>query len=290
MVRQPWGGPWTEEKLERVRQYLGLYTTALKNQSFSLLYIDAFAGSGIRSLEHSTDNTLFEFEGMDQFVRGSARMALEVQPNFDRYVFIEKGRSNFRTLQANLRADYPDMADKMEFRNQDANLAVKEICVTTNWRSTRAVAFLDPYGMQVEWSTLEAIAATQRIDMWYLFPSHMGVARTVTHDPNIPPKFRAALNRIYGTSDWEDFFYKTSAQQDLFSAEGPRKQRVLSTDSIEVYTRKRLETIFKGGVAKKALRLNREGRNMYLLFFAVGNPAPKARKLALKFAKHVLEA
>ena len=51
MVRRPpgqqrFGGDWTEQKLEVVQKYLGAYTTALKNQPFKKLYIDAFAGSG----------------------------------------------------------------------------------------------------------------------------------------------------------------------------------------------------------------------------------------------------
>ncbi|WP_375494674.1 hypothetical protein [uncultured Nostoc sp.] len=43
-----------------------------------------------------------------------------------------------------------------------------------NWRSNRAVLFLDPFGMQIPWSTIEAIAHTEAIDLWYLFP--LGVA------------------------------------------------------------------------------------------------------------------
>ena len=47
MTNHPsFGGPWTQEKLEILRQYLDTYTTVLKNQPFNLTYIDAFAGSG----------------------------------------------------------------------------------------------------------------------------------------------------------------------------------------------------------------------------------------------------
>ena len=35
-----------------------------------------------------------------------------------------------------------------------------------DWSSHRAVLFLDPYGMQVEWTTIEAIARTGAIDLW----------------------------------------------------------------------------------------------------------------------------
>lgn len=40
------GGDWTERKLAIVREYLGRYTLALKDQPFELWYIDAFAGTG----------------------------------------------------------------------------------------------------------------------------------------------------------------------------------------------------------------------------------------------------
>ena len=36
------GGPWTEDKLDILEGYLDSYTTALKNQPFRLVYIDAF--------------------------------------------------------------------------------------------------------------------------------------------------------------------------------------------------------------------------------------------------------
>jgi three-Cys-motif partner protein len=37
------GGPWTVEKLKALRKYLERYAQALKNQSFTRIYIDAFA-------------------------------------------------------------------------------------------------------------------------------------------------------------------------------------------------------------------------------------------------------
>ena len=43
------GGQWTEEKLDILEGYLDAYTTVLKNQPFSLVYLDAFAGEGLWS-------------------------------------------------------------------------------------------------------------------------------------------------------------------------------------------------------------------------------------------------
>ena len=46
MTTPVFGGSWTQEKLNILRGYLDAYTTALKDQPFKLIYIDAFAGSG----------------------------------------------------------------------------------------------------------------------------------------------------------------------------------------------------------------------------------------------------
>ena len=43
---QQFGGNWTDEKLDRLRQYLAAYQQALKEQPFERYYIDAFAGTG----------------------------------------------------------------------------------------------------------------------------------------------------------------------------------------------------------------------------------------------------
>jgi hypothetical protein len=46
--QQLFGGEWTQDKLEQVRKCLVEYVKALKNQSFNLVYIEAFAGTGYR--------------------------------------------------------------------------------------------------------------------------------------------------------------------------------------------------------------------------------------------------
>ena len=43
---QKFGGIWTKQKLNAVENYLSFFTTALKEKSFKLCYIDAFSGSG----------------------------------------------------------------------------------------------------------------------------------------------------------------------------------------------------------------------------------------------------
>jgi three-Cys-motif partner protein len=167
------GGDWTTRKLEILARYLGDYRTALKNQKFKVAYIDAFAGTGYRTPQ-ATDKSASSFLFADlaaaepqSLLDGSARLALQVQPPFDRYVFIERDRDRCEGLES-LRSTFPDLAPSIDIRPGDANQVIQEMCAL-DWRRHRAVLFLDPYGMEVEWETIEAIARTKAIDMWLLF-------------------------------------------------------------------------------------------------------------------------
>lgn len=99
------GGEWTVKKLECVKRYLDAYVKVMKNQhNFATHYIDAFAGTGYVDLrsEQPDEPTLWdEFaeaeEGADAFLSGSAAQSLDVDPQFDNYLFIEKPEPRPRT-------------------------------------------------------------------------------------------------------------------------------------------------------------------------------------------------
>lgn len=74
---QIFGGDWTEKKLNIFEKYLRAYIIALKEQKFSKVYIDAFAGTG----------TIYTKDG--KLLDGSARIALSSSPKFDKYFFVE---------------------------------------------------------------------------------------------------------------------------------------------------------------------------------------------------------
>ena len=286
MADPAFGGSWTEEKLERVRKYLRAYTTALKKQPFSLAYIDAFAGTGHRQVRPAATQLGFEFVELEEVAKGSARLAIEVDPRFNSYCFIEKNASNFSAL-CKLRDEYRDQAQFMRFFNEDANDALLRICQEIDWRRWRAVAFLDPFGMSVNWATLEAIAATKAIDLWYLFPSHMGVGRMLPKDADIPPAWQQRLDKALGTRAWRDHFYreKNRTQATLFAEPDDEFERTFDMTRIEEFMRDRLLSIF-AGVGKRALPLSIKNRPAYHLFFAVGNP--RAKELALRIASDIL--
>jgi three-Cys-motif partner protein len=74
-------GYWSEVKLDMVREYASAYTTimaGLKNNRFTYIYIDAFAGAG----QHISKRT-------GEFVQGSPLNALSIQNPFHEYHFVD---------------------------------------------------------------------------------------------------------------------------------------------------------------------------------------------------------
>lgn len=201
---------WTQEKLEKVQNYLQTYATALKNQNFKTIYIDAFAGSGYvyAKQDNSLQPSLLEFgeEEVKEFISGSARNALDVVPPFDQYIFIEKNKNRFNELQ-HLKNDYPELADKIHLKLAEANEVLQDFC-QTDFRKKRAVIFLDPYGMEVKWKTIEAIANTHAIDLWILFPLGVAINRFLRKDGNISENERKILDEMFGTDEWFQAFFK----------------------------------------------------------------------------------
>lgn len=287
---QLFGGDWTEEKLTRVKKYLSAYTTILSKQPFRTAYIDAFAGTGYRELRRSPKSVepLFpELADVDaqSFLQGSAQIALQTRPRFDRYFFIEQEEARFGELRK-LKAQYPDVADDIVLVNSDCNTYLQDLCLNRNWIRNRAVLFLDPFGMQVEWKTVEAIASTKAIDLWLLFPLGVAVNRLLRRDGQIDGVLRSKLDTLFGTTDWFDAFYEIQTEQTLFGEES-RLRKVANWEQIGQYFVKRLRMLF-AGVAEKPLALyNTRNNPLYLLCFAAGNP--KGAKTAVKIAEHILQ-
>jgi len=291
-MQQHFGGDWTAEKLSKLKSYLTAYTTALKKTPFTLVYIDAFAGTGYRNIKSPDDRQtliLPDQAGGDAeaFHAGSARIALETDPRFSEYYFIEQDQDKCAELEK-LRTEFPDKSKDIHVLNEDSNTAIERIC--NRFRKDgklRGVIFLDPFGMNVAWRTVEVIASTKAIDMWYLFPFGVGVNRLLTKDGNIPEAWQKRLDDIFGEPDWRRIFYSKTETLDLF---GSVKEQVVKTgdfEDIKNYIVKRLKATF-AGVADKPLPLYNSRKNpLYLLCFAAGNE--KGAPIAVRIAGHILK-
>ncbi len=291
--KHAFGSAETERKLSCLKAYLEAYCRALQSQHFALVYIDAFAGTG-----HRTETkAVLPFFGdgktatEDVTTAGSARIALETKPSFHLKIFIENDPRKAQALQSFV-DEFPNA--RAHVLNGDANAIVQRTCTRYSWKADgmRGVVFLDPYGMEVAWETVEAIAKTEALDCWYFFPLS-GLYRNAPKDPvQLDDGKIQALNRLFGTEQWRsDWYAKNSSDEvDLLGHPIGKEQRIVDVDEIENWVHQRLKTVFKGTVLKPLRLKHSNGAPMASLFFAVSNTDPKAVGLATKIASHILTA
>ena len=286
------GGDWTTTKLTILRRYLAGYTTALKKQPFKTAYIDAFAGTGYRVMREVDEERSLLFpdlaeEAPQGLLEGSARLALETVPRFDSYIFIEKDHDRCRQLEC-LKEEFPELAADIRIQQGEANEAIQNLC-GKNWENHRAVLFVDPYGMQVEWTTIEMIARTEAIDLWLLFPLGIGVNRLLPRSGEIPEGWRNRLDRFLGSDDWYRALYQVETKTNLFGEEETTVVKA-GVEKIGQYFVDRLKSVFPAVAPKPKILLNSTNCPLYLFCFAVSNPNPKAYGIALNIANHILKS
>ena len=93
-------GYWSEIKLDIVKNYAAPYSKILashRNPSFFHVYIDAFAGAGM----HVSRTT-------GKFVPGSPLNALEIEPPFREYHFIDLNPKKVNLLRKIVGIMYPE--------------------------------------------------------------------------------------------------------------------------------------------------------------------------------------
>lgn len=281
---QKFGGNWTEEKLNIFTSYLDAYLIALQNQKFKKIYIDAFAGTG----EIKTRDG-------EQYLIGSAKRALLSEKKFDHYYFIEADSQKATELQQMINTEFPQMVRIVRVYCGDANDKLAKIISEVDWRYNRALLFLDPFATQVNWTTLENVAKTKSIDVWYLFP-FSALERMLPKNGKYQ-KWEDCIDRLLGDSGWREEFYKKDPQLslfDMFSDEAGRndEERLVkdaNPEHIKDYILSRLETIFP--CVSKCPRIFRNSKNapMFLFCFAISNESPPAQGLALRIANHILK-
>jgi three-Cys-motif partner protein len=288
-VAHRFGGVWTEIKLKALTEYLDFYQKALKNQGFETWYLDAFAGTGDRHTELEQGG-IFEgspIERVERILDGSARKALNIDPPFTHYWFVEQHRGRASVLEKLKQEFELDIV----VRRGEANSELSELFGSFPWVGSRAskqrgVVFLDPYGMTVGWDTLKLLAAARRVDVWYLFP-RKAVVQQLAHDiRGIDDAKRKKLAEIFGGDDWEKAFYDAQpVQGGLFDTDPAQtKGRTATPAQIANFARQRLGKLFC--YVSDPLPLIVQGRDFFELYCLSNNP--RAIPLIQKGVDHVM--
>lgn len=144
------GGNWTEQKIEMVVAYAQAYLTIMnKYPMFKPLYFDGFAGSG----------DIYKDDEVDlDIIKGTAIRILEINEpkSFDTYYFVEKDELNKKELEKTIENSFPDKTTHVVSEDCNKKLISMAMYLKRN-KNYRVLAFIDPYGMSVDWASIEAL-------------------------------------------------------------------------------------------------------------------------------------
>jgi len=290
------GGQWTKKKLDILENYLNFYMQSLKNFKFKKIYIDCFAGSGNikipdnNKVRENTDSSGIQQITLDvniteediEEIKGSTRIALDMENKFDKYYFIEKEKSKIRELEM-LKQEYPNL--DITIIKGDCNDKLPILLESIDWRYNRGVLFIDPYATQFKFETLREVTNTKAIDVWYLFP-YSAINRMLTKSRKIDKSWENCIELCLGSNEWKSELYKDSEQINIF---GEPKKEKSEAKEIQEYICKRMKSIFPY-VSEGYMEL-KNGKNsvLFLLFLLISSDSQKVHALVKKVEKYILK-
>lgn len=221
-------GPWSEIKLEIIRDYASVYSRILAaQQSPSLyhVYIDAFAGAGIHVSR-----------GTKTLIPGSPLVALEISPPFREYHFIDLNRKRASFLREAITAL---KRKNVWVYEGDANVVLlNDIFPRLRYESyRRGLCLLDPYSLNYTWEVVQTAGRMQSIELFINFPIG-AINRTVLarNPENIEARDTARMNGFWGDDSWQEAAY--TSRRSLFGDLEKMENHVI----VEAY-RKRLQEL-----------------------------------------------
>ncbi len=289
IVNEPqgdWGGPWTEKKLEAFSKYVWSYLIIMKKFSYwKTVYFDGFAGSGIREKKANTElyKQLKITEEEEKTYKGAAERVLELKDglSFDFYYFIDKKEESLKKLEARLADKFK--SKKIVYRAGDANNQISELAKALKNQNLAALVLLDPFGMQIDWSSIAKLKST-RSDVWILVPTGVIVNRLLDKGGKL--KFSDKLESFFGLpiEEIKSYFYREDKVLTLFGEEETITKVSKPIEKIAKLYAERMKTIWEYVTDEPLVLHNRNGVPLFHFVFASNN------KNAKKIAKQIIQS
>ena len=282
-IDKSWGGSWTEQKLQAFEKYVNAYLTIMLNQRRkfngwpqTIIYIDGFAGCGDRFFTKDQDTLSFSELNIDEseikVYKGSAERVVKLDKKFDEYYFIDTDENALNKLKTKIEPHF-DEKSKYVFWQKDINAALIE---SSNYLDNSKVALilLDPFGMQLNWESIEKFK-NKRVDVWILLPSGVIINRLLDRQGNL--KNINKLESFFGITrdEIQKEFYESKKENTLFGEiEINHKVHNAIEKIAELYI-KRLKTIWDYVTEKPLVLYNNRNVPIYHFVFASNNKTAK---------------
>ncbi len=274
--KNQFGGTWTELKIEILETYARQFLTVFKNQPRQkLLYFDGFAGSGDIEVEGLPEQERHTIEGAAIRV-----MKIDKPRSFDMYYFVEKKKNLALSLEAKIKNEFYDK--EFYVQAKDCNQKLKDLAKflrSEKGKAYKVLGFIDPKGMQLEWSSLEILRGLH-IDLWILNPTS-GTNRVLVRKGEIDESWLRRLELFLGMNREEIKNHFYSRRPTLFGDLDFVKENDPINRLHELYANRIAGNIFKYVSNPKILK-NSNGSPLFHFFMATNN------EIALRIANSVV--
>ena len=250
-------GYWSEIKLDIIEKYALEYSKILTRQKHPELhhvYIDAFAGSGTHISKATKDP-----------VRGSPQIALDINPPFKEYYFIDTDGDKVSELNKIV----SNTPDAYVLEGDCNSKLLTEIFPKVRYEDLRrGLCLLDPYGLDLEWEVIEEAGRMGSIEIFLNFPV-MDMNRNVlwSNPKGVDPADISRMNAFWGNDSWKKVAYFQTP--NLFGEIVGIKQSITIIASA---FRERLLKVAKFNYVPQPIPMrNSMGSIVYYLFFASQN-------------------
>lgn len=261
-------GPWSEIKLDILARYAAEYSKILTHQertNFRHLYIDAFAGGGRHLAKKS-----------GELVQGSPLRALDVRPPFLEYHFVEKNEKKVKALQRLI----PGRKDVWIYQGDCNEILSERVFPRARFKDfARALCFLDPYGLHLDWRVIREAGGSQSIELFINFPIQDINRNVLRRNPEDWDPIQEKRMTLF----WGDDTWKNVAVRHRPTLFGEVDEKVTNEELAAAF-RDRLEKVAGFPVVPMPCAMrNRNRAVVYYLFFAAH------KEVAGRIVRHIFK-
>jgi three-Cys-motif partner protein len=269
-------GFWSEVKLDIVRDYAKECSKILSKDSriSRHLYIDAFAGAGV----HVSKKT-------GEYVAGSPLNALNVDPPFSEYHFVDLDEKRVEGLQRLAEGN----ATVQVYHGNCNDILINSVFPRCRFEDyARALCLLDPYALRVDWQVLETAGKMRSVEVFYNFMIMDANRNFLWRNPDqVTPAKQALMDAVWGDRSWRTVAYKKE-QRGMFDDDFIEEKA--SNDQVAAAFQTRLREVAGFRYVPDPIPMkNSYGATVYYLYFA--SPNATGNKIVEHiFRKHAARA